>query len=304
MNRNITGNAMLLLTAAIWGTSFIATKSGAEGMGPFAFNAVRSLIGGIALFPVIFLMNRCPKEKREKEHKKDLFTGGSLCGIALFLAGAFQQVGILYTSAGKAGFITALYVVIVPLFRLFSGKREKLPVWLCVGTSLAGFCLLCMPQIGKIGIGDLLVLAGAVGFAIHILIIDYYVDKADTIKLSCIQFFSCSLAAFFGMFIIDPRLGFDELHMAQIIDCLGPLFYSGIMSCSVAYTLQVVAQKRTNSVIASMILSLESVFAVISGMIFFGETMAFREILGCIVIFCSIVAAQISTTETPLDKKL
>lgn len=284
---------MLLLTAAIWGTSFIATKSGAEGMGPFAFNAVRSLIGGIALFPVIFLTNRFSGEKREKENKKDLFIGGSLCGIALFLAGAFQQVGILYTSAGKAGFVTSLYVVMVPLLRLFSGKRERLPVWLCVGASLSGFCLLCMPEAGKIGIGDLLVFAGAAGFAIHILIIDCYVDKADNIKLSCIQFFSCSLAAFLGMLIIDPLLGFEELHMAQIIECRGPLFYSGIMSCSVAYTLQVVAQKRTNSVIASMILSLESVFAVISGMVFFGETMAAREIIGCMIIFFSVVIAQI-----------
>lgn len=297
MSHRVKGNLLLLLTAIIWGTSFIATKSGAEGMGPFAFNSVRSLLGGIALLPVILALDRSKKEKPGFQNKKDLIIGGILCGLALFFAGAFQQIGILYTSAGKTGFITSLYVVLVPVLQVFLRKKVRAGVWFCVIAAMIGFFMLSMPKLGQISMGDILIFIGAFCFALHILIIDYYVERADSVKMACIQFFACSAAAAVGMFSVDPLLGFESLRAETLVDCALPLLYSGIMSCSVAYTLQIVGQKITDSVFASLILSLESVFAVVSGMIFFGERMVFREVMGCILIFAAVVIAQLFSGE-------
>ena len=294
INNRMKGNVLLLLTAIIWGTSFIATKSGAEALGPFAFNAIRTLIGGIALIPVISLLSHRNKtESTRVQDRKSLLVGGILCGIALFFAGAFQQIGILYTSAGKTGFITSLYVVLVPVLQVLLHKKIKASLWVCVFLAIAGFCILSMPNPGQVSIGDFLIFVGAFCFAVHIIVIDYYVDKVDSVKMSCIQFFSCSIAAAIGTFLIDPLLGFDSLSIENLVNAAFPLLYSGIMACSVAYTLQIVGQKMTESVVASLILSLESVFAVISGILIFNERMILREIIGCILIFIAVIAAQL-----------
>lgn len=320
MSKKLRGDLMLILTALIWGSSFVAQKSGMELIGPFAFNGIRTVIGGIVLVPVIILLGKFKSKgtasesdeeitKSEDEKKKEnklLIIGGVCCGLALLVASSLQQIGIFYTTAGKAGFITALYVVLVPILGLFLKKKVRPIIWGCVLVSAVGLYLLCMPSeggFGHINNGDLLVLACAVCFAIHILVIDYFSPKVDGVKLSCTQFFVAGIISVLLMFPLDPMLGFDLPSLSNLFGSWLPLLYSGVLSCGVAYTLQIVAQADTDPTIASMILCLESVFAVIAGMIILGETMSFREIIGCLIMFAAIVVAQLPSKEERLKAK-
>ena len=305
---------MLMLTAFIWGSSFVAQKSGMDLIGPLAFNGIRTLIGGIVLIPAImFLKNWKVKkalqagetaaEVSEEDRKKEnrlLIIGGICCGIALLVASNLQQIGIFYTTAGKAGFITALYVVLVPICGLFIGKKVRPVIWLCVLASAVGLYLLCMPAeggFGHINKGDLLIMLCALCFTGHILVRDYFSPKVDGIKLSCIQFFVAGILSIILMFPLDPALGFDLPSFSTLIDSWLPVLYAGVLSCGVAYTLQIVAQADTDPTIASMILCLESVFAVIAGMIILGESMSLREIAGCLIMFAAIVVSQLPAKE-------
>ena len=305
---------MLMLTAFIWGSSFVAQKSGMDLIGPLAFNGILTLIGGIVLIPAImFLKNWKVKkalqagetaaEVSEEDRKKEnrlLIIGGICCGIALLVASNLQQIGIFYTTAGKAGFITALYVVLVPICGLFIGKKVRPVIWLCVLASAVGLYLLCMPAeggFGHINKGDLLIMLCALCFTGHILVIDYFSPKVDGIKLSCIQFFVAGILSIILMFPLDPALGFDLPSFSTLIDSWLPVLYAGVLSCGVAYTLQIVAQADTDPTIASMILCLESVFAVIAGMIILGESMSLREIAGCLIMFAAIVVSQLPAKE-------
>ena len=308
------GNLMLMLTAFIWGSSFVAQKSGMDLIGPLAFNGIRTLIGGIVLIPAImFLKNWKVKkalqagetaaEVSEEDRKKEnrlLIIGGICCGIALLVASNLQQIGIFYTTAGKAGFITALYVVLVPICGLFIGKKVRPVIWLCVLASAVGLYLLCMPAeggFGHINKGDLLIMLCAICFTGHILVIDYFSPKVDGVKLSCIQFFVAGILSIILMFPLDPALGFDLPSFSTLIDSWLPVLYAGVLSCGVAYTLQIVAQADTDPTVASMILCLESVFAVIAGMIILGESMSLREIAGCLIMFAAIVVSQLPAKE-------
>ena len=305
---------MLMLTAFIWGSSFVAQKSGMDLIGPLAFNGIRTLIGGIVLIPAImFLKNwkvkkalqagKTAAEVSEEDRKKEnrlLIIGGICCGIALLVASNLQQIGIFYTTAGKAGFITALYVVLVPICGLFIGKKVRPVIWLCVLASAVGLYLLCMPAeggFGHINKGDLLIMLCALCFTGHILVIDYFSPKVDGVKLSCIQFFVAGILSIILMFPLDPALGFDLPSFSTLIDSWLPVLYAGVLSCGVAYTLQIVAQADTDPTIASMILCLESVFAVIAGMIILGESMSLREIAGCLIMFAAIVVSQLPAKE-------
>ena len=305
---------MLMLTAFIWGSSFVAQKSGMDLIGPLAFNGIRTLIGGIVLIPAImFLKNWKVKkalqagetaaEVSEEDRKKEnrlLIIGGICCGIALLVASNLQQIGIFYTTAGKAGFITALYVVLVPICGLFIGKKVRPVIWLCVLASAVGLYLLCMPAeggFGHINKGDLLIMLCALCFTGHILVIDYFSPKVDSVKLSCIQFFVAGILSIILMFPLDPALGFDLPSFSTLIDSWLPVLYAGVLSCGVAYTLQIVAQADTDPTVASMILCLESVFAVIAGMIILGESMSLREIAGCLIMFAAIVVSQLPAKE-------
>lgn len=305
---------MLMLTAFIWGSSFVAQKSGMDLIGPLAFNGIRTLIGGIVLIPAImFLKNWKVKkalqagetaaEVSEEDRKKEnrlLIIGGMCCGIALLVASNLQQIGIFYTTAGKAGFITALYVVLVPICGLFIGKKVRPVIWLCVLASAVGLYLLCMPAeggFGHINKGDLLIMLCALCFTGHILVIDYFSPKVDGVKLSCIQFFVAGILSIILMFPLDPALGFDLPSFSTLIDSWLPVLYAGVLSCGVAYTLQIVAQADTDPTVASMILCLESVFAVIAGMIILGESMSLREIAGCLIMFAAIVVSQLPAKE-------
>lgn len=314
MSKKMRGNLMLMLTAFIWGSSFVAQKSGMDLIGPLAFNGIRTLIGGIVLIPAImFLKNWKVKkafqagetaaEVSEEDRKKEnslLIIGGICCGIALLVASNLQQIGIFYTTAGKAGFITALYVVLVPICGLFIGKKVRPVIWLCVLASAVGLYLLCMPAeggFGHINKGDLLIMLCALCFTGHILVIDYFSPKVDGVKLSCIQFFVAGILSIILMFPLDPALGFDLPSFSTLIDSWLPVLYAGVLSCGVAYTLQIVAQADTDPTIASMILCLESVFAVIAGMIILGESMSLREIAGCLIMFAAIVVSQLPAKE-------
>lgn len=287
---------MLLLTALIWGSSFVAQRAGMEYIGPFTFNGIRSLIGGLVLIPVIFLFSKEKNaeltEAEKKAGKKTLLLGGILCGIVLFAASSLQQIGMVYTTAGKAGFITALYIVLVPILGVFIRKKVKPIVWLCVILAVAGLYLLCMTDGLSLGRGDLLVLLCAFAFSIHILVIDYFAPRTDGVALSCIQFFVCGILSLFPMFLAETPVWF------AILDCWIPILYAGVLSCGVAYTLQILAQKHTDPSVASLLLSLESVFAAIAGAIILHEQLAPRELAGCVLMFAAIIIAQLpSKTE-------
>ncbi len=314
MNRQLRGSIMLFTTALIWGTAFVAQKSGMDSISPIAFNGIRTLIGAVSLLPVIALMNMRRKGSTDaagipsdgeqpiekKNEQKQLWIGGICCGLFLMAAGNVQQIGICYTTAGKTGFITALYVILVPLFGLFLKKKIRPIFWACVAASTVGLYLLCIPAeggFGNINKGDIIVFICAFLFAGHILCIDHFSPKVDGVKLSCIQFFVAGSVSCLLMFIIDPALGFTLPTLSDLQAGWFELFYAGVMSCGVAYTLQVVAQADVNPALASMLLCLESVFAVLAGSVILGEGMGMREIIGCILMFAAILVAQLPSKE-------
>lgn len=284
---------LLLITAMIWGVAFVAQSVGMDYIGPFTFNCVRNIIGGVVLIPCIWFLNKwkekdSPKEDKEKmEDKKTLLIGGICCGVALCLASNMQQIGIQYTTVGKAGFITALYIVIVPIIGVFLKKKCGMQVWIGVAVALAGFYLLSVKEGFKLEAADTYLLGSAVLFSIHILVIDYFSPKTDGVKMSCIQFFVCGILSGVVMLFRETP------SMERIFAAWLPILYAGVLSCGVAYTLQIVGQKDFNPTIASLILSLESVFSVLAGWIILKQALTGREIAGCILIFCAIILAQI-----------
>lgn len=281
------GNLLLLLTALIWGAAFVAQSAGMAQNGPFTFNTVRMILGGIVLIPCIALFDKMRHVRLGwRSADKNLWVGGCLCGVALFTGATLQQFGIQYTSAGKAGFITALYVIFVPLCRLFAGKRPGKLLWGSVALAAVGMYLLCMDGSLALSKGDVLVLLGAFGFTAHILIIDHFSQKVDGVRMSCIQFFVAGALSLVCMFL------FETPSVPAILSAWAPILYAGLLSCGVAYTLQVVAQKDTDPTVASLILCLESVFAVLFGWLLLGETLSMKELLGCILMFVAIVLAQ------------
>ena len=310
MSRQFRGSILLFLTAFIWGTAFVAQKSGMDLVSPLMFNGIRTLIGGIVLVPVIALMSRKSRpdasEKSSSGDRRTLLIGGICCGFCLMAAGGIQQVGLCYTTAGKSGFITALYVILVPLFGLFIKKRIRPIFWACVAASAVGLYLLCIPADGGFGAinkGDLITMLCAVLFAFHILVIDHFSPKVDGVKLSCIQFFFAGIVTLILAPFLDPAMGFALPSAGDVFACWFPIFYSGVMSCGIAYTLQIVAQADVDPTIASMILCLESVFSVLAGAVSLGEGMGLREIIGCVLMFAAILVAQLPEKEERLPKE-
>lgn len=296
MSRRMRGNLLLLLTAAIWGFAFVAQKEGGAEMGALTFNGVRSLLGGGMLLVLLPLLDRVGLTHRPqtREDKKTLWLGGILCGLALFLATNLQQIGLNFnqfgmeeTTAGKGGFITALYIVLVPVFGLFIRKRTTLFTWLGVLLAMVGLYFLCMQRQSGIVPGDLLVLACAPIFSVQILLVDKYSPRTDGVRLACIEFFTV------GILNIPLMFAFESPSLSTMVSCWQSVLYAGLMSSGVAYTLQIVAQKDTHPTTASLLMSFESVFAVLAGMVILRDRMSSWEIIGCVVMFAAVILAQL-----------
>ena len=298
----IRNSLLLLLTATIWGTAFVAQSGGMEYVEAFTFTFARSIVGGIVLIPCIWFLRWL--KGREKKTSCDVtcakrphitkieWIGGICCGLALCAASNFQQIGIAYTTVGKAGFITALYVVIVPIMGLFFKKRVSFVVWICVVLSVIGLYLLCMTE-GSLTLayGDLLVLICAVLFSVHIMVIDHFSPQGDGVVMSCIQFFVCGIVSGIIMLFVETP------SLENIMAAAMPILYAGVLSSGVAYTLQIVGQKDMNPTVASLILCLESVVSALAGWLILHEALTVRELLGCVLMFVAIVLAQVPMPE-------
>ena len=290
MNQLKVRNSLLLFVAAfIWGTAFVAQSVGMDYIEPFTFSTLRSLIRSAFLVPCIWLLGKRKQTgNRKEEDKKELLKGGIACGVVIFTAANLQQVAMLYTSVGKSGFLTALYIVIVPIIGIFLGKKPGKKLCAAVILAVVGLYLLCMKTGSlKLEFGDILLLLSACAFSVHIMVIDHFTQRADGVKLSCIQFFVCGILSFFVMLFLEHP------SAAAVFRAAGPLLYVGVLSSGVAYTLQIVGQKGMNPVVASLIMSLESVISAVAGWAVLGQVLSGREMAGCVVMFLSIILAQL-----------
>ncbi len=283
----------MALAALVWGIAFVAQSSASDVVGPFTFGMIRCILGALALMPLIYIKNKTDKtvldslKKTENQKLPIGLIGGIACGLFLFLGANLQQFGIAYTTVGKSGFITALYIIFVPIASaLFFHKRMSLPVVLSAVLGLLGLYLLCIKEGFSIGIGDLLTLFCAFAFTAHILVIDHYTTRVDGVLLSCLQFLVMAMICIPFCFLLEhPTL--SQIWQAKI-----PILYSGVISCGVGYTLQIVGQKDMNPTISSLILSLESVFSALAGWIILKQSLSGRELLGCLIMFSAIVLAN------------
>ncbi len=304
-NRQIRNSLLLVLTALIWGSAFVAQRKGGDVVGPFTFNGIRSFIGSAVLVPVILVLNRVkPSEKipKTRAEKTVLWVGGACCGTILFLASSAQQLGMyMGTSAGKAGFLTACYILLVPIISLFLKKKCGWNIWVGMGITVIGLYLLCMTDSLRFQASDLMVLLCALLFAVHILVIDYFSPLVDGVRLSCIQFMVCGILSMIPMFFVEMQHSLSGIVVwtqnLQSLDAWIPILYAGILSCGVGYTLQIIGQNGLNPTLASMLMSLESVFSVLAGWLILQEKMELRQLGGCALIFVAILLAQM-----PVDK--
>ena len=295
--KSLKGNIFLLVAAFLWGMSFVAQDVAIEHIETFTMNGIRSIIGTLSLLPLILIRgkkNGIKLLENTKARRRDLLLSGLFCGLLLAIATNLQQFGIaLYpdgaAAAGRSGFITALYVVLVPLCGIFMKKKIALTVWLGVVLATLGLFLLCFSSgIGSIYLGDLIVLMCAFAFCGHILCVDRFSDKVDGIKLSALQFFVCGIISLILMAI------FNKPTISGILAAAIPILYVGIFSCGVAYTLQILGQQNSNSpTVASILMSMESLFAVLGGAVILKEQMGARETVGCLVMFAAIILSQL-----------
>lgn len=290
---------MMLLAALIWGCAFVAQSAAMDSIGPWTFTCIRSVLASIVLVPVAKAADVL-RRKHEPDYKSDrssTIRGGIACGIVLAAASMFQQVGILYTTVSKAGFLTALYCVLVPIMNRFMGKKSKGTIWISAALACIGLYLLCMNGSSfSLQHGDVLEIICAVLFAVHILVIDHYTRTADGIRMSCIQFLVCAVICLPGMIIERPD--WHSLRAAAV-----PILYAGILSSAGGYTLQIIGQKNADPTVAGILLCLESVFATLAGWIILHQSLSPREIAGCVLMFCAIVLASLSENQTSSDSQ-
>ena len=286
------GSLLLLLGSVIWGAAFAAQRMGMDHVQPFTFSGVRMLLAGLVLIPAAAVAKRKTAGRPAiAEAKKQQRTGGLLCGLFLFAATSLQQAGLVYTSAGKAGFLTALYVVLVPVagWLLFRKQPGRI-IWLSVGLAVAALYLLCIPSTGfRLEPGDLMVLGCAVCFTGQILCVDHYAPKANGLELARDEFLIT------GVLSMTVAVLSEEIHPEGLLEAAVPILYTGILSGAVGYTLQIIGQRDVNPTVASLLMCLESVFAVLTGAVLLGERMTGREAAGCILMFTAVILAQVST---------
>lgn len=299
MKSEVRNSLFLLLTAIIWGVAFVAQRQGGAEAGPYSFNCIRSFLGGLVLLPVIPFLDKVTGHKKQvtTQDKRRLITGGIICGSVLFVASTLQQLGMYYgTTAGKAGFLTACYILLVPVLGIIFGRKCRWNVWISIPVAVVGLYFLCLTNGFSLQLSDSLVLLCAVCFSLHIMVVDHFSPLVDGVRMSCIQFFTC------GTLGLIPMIGVDMMRcpggvgawfqVFASLDAWIPILYAGIMSCGVAYTLQIVGQNGINPAIASLLMSLESVFSVLAGMLLLHETMSGREVLGCVLVFAAVIFAQ------------
>ncbi len=297
MNRNtLTGSVELLLAALIWGLAFAAQRTGMKYLSPEIFTSLRSFTGAVVLIPLILILDHLkhsPLLPENAAERKTLISGGIWCGTVLAFASTTQQYGLIYASASKGGFITSLYIIFVPLAGMFFGHKVNRLHWAAVILALGGSYLLCAPgESGAIGSGDLWLLACAILFACHIMVIGHYATGVDCIKMSCIQFITAGVITGCAAAIKQ-----DEISLTLLKNSAIPLLYCGICSSGIAFTLQTVSQKHISGATASILMSMESVFSILGGYIFLKEKLSMLELTGCAVIFAAVIIAQLPQKE-------
>jgi drug/metabolite transporter (DMT)-like permease len=283
-------NILLFITSIIWGFAFVAQRAGMEFLEPLTFNAIRFALGTASLIPLLLINKKRNLQKgnfREFDTKY-LFNGGLIIGIILFIASGFQQAGIVYTSAGKAGFITGLYIVLVPILGLFIRQKTSVETWLGVLVAVTGLYFLSVTDNFSIELGDLLVLISAFIWAAQILLIGFFSTRTDAIQLAVLSFFICAVFSFIA------ALFSETIIVENILKAIVPILYAGICSVGIAYTLQIVAQREAHPANAAIIMSLESVFALIGGWLMLGETISLRGLIGCSLMLTGMILSQIN----------
>ncbi len=285
--RTLKSDSLLLLTAFIWGTTFVAQRMGMDHIGPMTYNASRFALGAVTLMPLILVLRRAGVAPRRKASRRFLLWGGALAGLALFGGASFQQMGLLYTTAGKAGFITSLYVVLVPLMGLFLGHRCGWFLWLGVALAVAGLYLLSVTESFTIGRGDLLVLVSAFFWAIHVQLIGYLAKRGSPLRIAWVQFVVCSALSLAAAVLTE------EVTLAGVREATIPILYGGILSAGVAFTLQVVCQRTSPPAHAAIIMSLETVFAALAGWLVLSERLDLRDIAGCVLMLAGLMVVQL-----------
>ena len=277
---------MLLSASLIWGVAFVAQSAGMQYVGPYTFTAVRSVLAAIGLGILIFVLDRTNMKSKNND-KKVLWRAGIILGVVMTIASNLQQIGLVTTSAGKAGFITSLYIVLVPVFGLFLKRHPHPMLWVSVLIALVGLYFLSIRGDFSMSQGDLLVLASAVAFTFQILLVDHYSPKVDIIRLNCIQFSVMAILSFVPMMVLEqPKIG-------AISDAWLPIVYAGLFSGCGAYTLQMLGQRRVEPTTASLLLSPENVFSALAGWVILGQKLTARELLGCALVFIAIISSQL-----------
>ncbi len=308
MNRTVKYSLLLLLTAAIWGFAFVAQSTGGDSVGPFGFNAIRNYIGAAVLIPVIRLWDRLGRGKKpvDKKEKKDLWWSGAILGLVLALASNLQQLGITVgRSAGKAGFLTANYLILVPVLGFFLGKKIRLHIGVAVIMAMVAIYFISMTESLSLALPDVWLLLSALCFAVQITLIDSYVTRLDPVRLAAVQFLFCAIFTTIPMVITE--VGFTAASvrswMAFVYDPTAwvSILYAGVLSSGVAYTGQMLGQSAVEPTLASLLMSFESVFCVIGGYLILGERMTGRQIAGCAIMFAAILLAQCG--EALVEKK-
>ncbi|MBO4939758.1 MAG: DMT family transporter [Clostridia bacterium] len=295
MKKNrVLGSILMLVAALIWGSAFVAQTVGMESIGPFTFTGIRISLGALALLPVCLIKDRFEAKKNPLQEKRPFFTKrellyGSMMGLAFFVASNFQQYALLYTTAGKSAFITALYIVFVPLTGVFMKKKVPMFVWAGVAIAFVGLYFLSVsPEESGLNLGDILAFVGSLFFTVQIILIEKSGEETDGVKLSLLQFIVCGALSSILMFAFEtPKM--DDIFAATV-----PLLYAGLLSGGVAYTLQIISQRNLDTTVASLLMSMESVFAVLTAWLLIQEAMTPREIFGCVIMFAAIILAQLA----------
>ena len=292
MKNKLRGSLAILVATVIWGSAFIAQSVGMDYIGPFTFQTMRSVLAVPFLIVVIFLIERNPAKSIEKWIQPELWKAGLPCGIALFIAAGLQQMGIVHTTAGKAGFITAMYIVLVPILGIFLHKKPPITSWIGVVLAVIGLYLLSCVGVSQVNIGDVYLLGCALGYAVQITLVDQMGSAVDGLRLNCVQSLFCGIFSGTVMFLTE------EPVLSNILACWIPLVYAGIFSLGIAFSLQIIGQQHLEPTPAALIMSLESVFAVLFGWLLLHERMSAAELSGCVLVFIAVILSQV-----PVKKK-